>query len=94
MRDIDATVISLGGNTDSYFDNVFGILFVCFFLFDIDVLLPSLNSRDGTNAVTNGQVPSWLDVCNPRIRIVTHEVSDRLFSPFVSIRSKRNLEQQ
>lgn len=31
--------------------------------------------------VTNGQIPSWLNLDNPRITIVTHEVSLVPYSP-------------
>lgn len=39
--------------------------------------------------VTNGQIPSWLNLDNPRVTIVTHQVHDfpcitRLWFPFLS----------
>lgn len=40
--------------------------------------------------VTNGQIPSWLNLDNPRVTIVTHQVHDfpfitRLLFPFLSL---------
>ena len=29
--------------------------------------------------VTNGQIPHWLNLDNPRVSIVTHEVNDCLY---------------
>lgn len=30
--------------------------------------------------VTNGQIPSWLNLDNPRVTVVTHEVSEWVYS--------------